>query len=151
MDHGNLLPRLVMITSQQVETRSLAETLEFGGRLARELQPGDVIALSGELGAGKTALVKGIARGLGITVEVTSPTFTLIHEYGGGRLPLFHVDLYRLDSVPQALAVGIEDYLNGRGVTVIEWAERIAPLLPPHTTRIRIESTGEDTRRIEIA
>jgi tRNA threonylcarbamoyladenosine biosynthesis protein TsaE len=140
-----------MITSQQVETRSVTETLEFGGRLARELQQGDIIALSGELGAGKTALVKGIARGLGITVEVTSPTFTLIHEYSGGRLPLFHVDLYRLDNISQALAVGIEDYLNGPGVTVIEWAERIAPLLPPHTIRIRMESVDETTRRIEVA
>jgi tRNA threonylcarbamoyladenosine biosynthesis protein TsaE len=124
--------------------------LEFGGRLARELRRGDVIALSGELGAGKTALVKGVARGLGIAVEVTSPTFTLIHEYGGGRLALYHIDLYRIDSVPQALAIGIEDYLNGTGVTVIEWAERIASLLPPHTTRIRIESLGENTRRIEV-
>jgi len=140
-----------MITSQQVETRSVTETLEFGGRLARELQRGDVIALSGELGAGKTALVKGIARGLGITVDVTSPTFTLIHEYAGGRLALYHIDLYRIDSVPQALAIGIEDYLNGPGVTVIEWAERIEPLLPPHTTRIRMESLGENTRRIEVA
>ena len=139
-----------MITSQQIETRSLLETLEFGGRLARELRRGDVIALSGELGAGKTALVKGVARGLGIAVEVTSPTFTLIHEYGGGRLALYHIDLYRIDSVPQALAIGIEDYLNGTGVTVIEWAERIASLLPPHTTRIRIESLGENTRRIEV-
>lgn len=124
--------------------------MEFGGRLARELRRGDVIALSGELGAGKTALVKGVARGLGIAVEVTSPTFTLIHEYGGGRLALYHIDLYRIDSVPQALAIGIEDYLNGTGVTVIEWAERIASLLPPHTTRIRIESLGENTRRIEV-
>lgn len=124
--------------------------MEFGGRLARELRRGDVIALSGELGAGKTALVKGIARGLGIAVEVTSPTFTLIHEYSGGRLALYHIDLYRIDSVPQALAIGIEDYLNGTGVTVIEWAERIASLLPPHTTRIRIESLGENTRRIEV-
>jgi tRNA threonylcarbamoyladenosine biosynthesis protein TsaE len=151
MDRGNFWQRLVMITSQQVETHSPDETLEFGGRLARELQRGDVIALSGELGAGKTALVKGIARGLGITADVTSPTFTLIHEYGGGRLVLFHIDLYRLDSVPQALAIGIEDYLNGPGVTVIEWAERIAPLLPPHTIRIRMESLGETRRRIEIA
>jgi len=150
MDLGRIWRRLVMITSQQVETHSVGETLEFGGRLARELQPGDVIALSGELGAGKTALVKGIAHGLGITADVTSPTFTLIHEYGGGRLPLFHVDLYRLDSTPQALAIGIEDYLNGPGVTVIEWAERIPSLLPPHTTRIRIESLGENTRRIEV-
>ncbi len=151
MDRGNFWQRPVMITSQRVETHSLDETLEFGGRLARELQRGDVIALSGELGAGKTALVKGIARGLGITVDVTSPTFTLIHEYSGGRLPLFHIDLYRLDGIPQALAVGIEDYLNGPGVTVIEWAERIASLLPPQTTQIRIESLGESMRRIEIA
>src|SRR5271170_5998905 len=150
MENGSPSRRRVMITSQQVETHSLGETLEFGGRLARELQQGDVIALSGELGAGKTALVKGIAQGLGITVDVTSPTFTLIHEYSGGRLPLYHIDLYRLDSVPQALAIGIEDYLNGPGVTVIEWAERIASLLPPHTTRIRMESLGENTRRIEI-
>ena len=150
MDLGNPLPRLVMITSQQIETRSLEETLEFGGRFARELQRGDVIALSGELGAGKTALVKGLARGLGIASDVTSPTFTLIHEYDGGRLPLYHIDLYRLEGVPQALAIGIEDYLNGAGVTVIEWAERIAPLLPPRTTRIRIESLAENTRRIEV-
>jgi tRNA threonylcarbamoyladenosine biosynthesis protein TsaE len=139
-----------MITSQQVETHSITETLEFGARLTRELRRGDVVALSGELGAGKTALVKGIARGLGITVDVTSPTFTLIHEYNDGQLPLYHIDLYRLDSVPQALAIGIEDYLNSQGVTVIEWAERIASLLPPHTTRIRIESLGENTRRIEV-
>jgi tRNA threonylcarbamoyladenosine biosynthesis protein TsaE len=140
-----------MITSQHVETRSIAETLEFGGRLAQELQPGDVIALSGELGAGKTALVKGIAHGLGISMEVTSPTFTLIHEYSGGRLALYHVDLYRLDSAAQALAIGIEDYLDGAGVTVIEWAERIASLLPPRTIRIRLESKSENTRRIEVA
>lgn len=139
-----------MITSQQVETHSITETLEFGARLARELRRGDVVALSGELGAGKTALVKGIARGLGITADVTSPTFTLIHEYNGGQMPLYHVDLYRLEGVPQALAIGIEDYLNGQGVTVIEWAERIAPLLPPHTIRIRIESLSENTRRIEV-
>ena len=151
MVNENLLLRLVMITSQQVETHNLTETLEFGGRLARELQRGDVIALSGELGAGKTALVKGLARGLGIALDVTSPTFTLIHEYDGGRLPLYHIDLYRLDGVPQALAIGIEDYLSGAGVTVIEWAERIAPLLPPRTTRIRIESLAENTRRIEVA
>ncbi len=152
MVNENLLLRPVMITSQQVETRSLEETLEFGGRLARELQPGDVIALSGELGAGKTALVKGLARGLGIALDVTSPTFTLIHEYDGGRLPsLSHRSQYRLEGVPQALAIGIEDYLSGAGVTVIEWAERIAPLLPPRTTRIRIESLAENTRRIEVA
>jgi tRNA threonylcarbamoyladenosine biosynthesis protein TsaE len=140
-----------MITSQNVETRGVEETIAFGRRLAADLQRGDVLALSGELGAGKTALVKGIARGLGMTQEVTSPTFTLIHEYGGGRLSLFHVDLYRLESVAQVLAIGIEDYLNGSGVTVIEWAEKIESLLPERARRIRIESLGENVRRIEVA
>ena len=116
-----------------------------------------MLALSGELGSGKTALVKGIAHGLGITQDVTSPTFTLIHEYGGGRLPLVHIDLYRLDSIGQALAIGIEDYLHvvpdprGRGVTVIEWAEKIEPVLPERARRIRLELLGENTRRIEVA
>jgi tRNA threonylcarbamoyladenosine biosynthesis protein TsaE len=139
-----------MITSQNIETRGVEETVAFGERLAAELQRGDVLALSGELGAGKTALVKGIARGLDIAQEVTSPTFTLIHEYSGGRLPLFHVDLYRLESAGQALAIGIEDYLNGSGVTVIEWAEKIESLLPERTRRIRIQSLGENVRRIEV-
>ena len=140
-----------MITSQQIEARGVEETVEFGERLAHQLRPGDVIALSGDLGAGKTALVKGIARGLGIAQDVTSPTFTLVHEYAGGRLPLFHVDLYRLDNVDQALAIGIEDYLGGPGVTAIEWAEKIESLLPSHSTRIRINTLNENARRIEVA
>jgi tRNA threonylcarbamoyladenosine biosynthesis protein TsaE len=139
-----------MIISQHVDAQSLEETLNFGERLACEVQRGDVIALFGDLGAGKTALVKGLARGLGVTQAVTSPTFTLVHEYPGGRLPLFHIDLYRLDTVEQALAIGIEDYLNGMGVTAIEWAEKIEPLLPPHTTRVRITWLGETARRIEV-
>src|SRR5580704_11711709 len=116
---GNLSSRLVMITSQRVETKNLEETLEFGEQLARELQRGDVIALSGELGAGKTALVKGLARGLGIALDVTSPTFTLIHEYKGGRLPLYHIDLYRIRGEKEAIALGLDEYLPGDGVTVI--------------------------------
>lgn len=139
-----------MITSQQIETHSAAETVAFGKRFAIELRAGNVIALSGELGAGKTCLVKGIALGLGIQQDVTSPTFTLIHEYSGGRLPLFHADLYRLDSAPQAQAIGIEDYLNGSGVTVIEWAEKIATLLPAGTIRVHIEIISESIRRIQI-
>ena len=125
--------------------------MKFGEQLAGALHRGDVLALSGDLGTGKTALVKGIARGLGITRDVTSPTFTLVHEYAGGQLPLFHIDLYRLDNVEQALAIGIEDYLNGTGVTAIEWAEKIESLLPARTTRIRMKSVGENTRRIEVA
>ena len=140
-----------MITSQHIEAHGVEETVGFGERLADQLRPGDVIALSGDLGAGKTALVKGIARGLGIAQDVTSPTFTLVHEYAGGRLPLFHVDLYRLDNVEQALAIGIEDYLGGPGVTAIEWAEKIESLLPAHSTRIRIITLNENARRIEVA
>lgn len=125
--------------------------MRFGERLGRDLQRGDVVALCGALGAGKTALVKGIAHGLGITQEVTSPTFTLVHEYPGGRLPLFHIDLYRLDSPEQALAVGLEDYLSGPGVTAIEWSEKVDSLLPATATRIRITVADNNVRRIEVA
>jgi tRNA threonylcarbamoyladenosine biosynthesis protein TsaE len=140
-----------MITSQTIDAQSIEDTLRFGERLSAELCPGNVLALSGDLGAGKTALVKGIARGLGITQDVTSPTFTLVHEYVGGRLPLFHIDLYRLETINQALAIGIEDYLGGSGITAIEWAEKIELLLPENTTRIRITTLSETARRIEVA
>ncbi|HUI07632.1 MAG TPA: tRNA (adenosine(37)-N6)-threonylcarbamoyltransferase complex ATPase subunit type 1 TsaE [Verrucomicrobiae bacterium] len=140
-----------MITSQSIETHCVEETIGFGERLATGLERGDVLALSGELGSGKTALIKGVARSLGISQEVTSPTFALIHEYVGGRLPLFHLDLYRLDSIRQALAIGVEEYLNGDGVTVIEWAEKIEPLLPERARRVRIGLLGENARRIEVA
>jgi len=131
-----------------VETHSLAETLALGERLASDLPAGTVLALAGELGAGKTALVKGIARGLGIAQEVTSPTFTLIHEYRGGRLPLYHIDLYRLASPQQAEAIGIEDYLAPAGIAVIEWPDRIAALLPPATRRIELAVVNDTTRRL---
>ena len=124
--------------------------MAFGRQLATTLQPGDVLALSGDLGAGKTCLVKGIAAGLGIPHEVTSPTFTLIHEYGGGRYPLAHIDLYRLETPRAAVAIGIEDYLGGSGITVIEWAERIESLLPKQTKRIHLTAIDELTRQIEV-
>jgi len=130
-------------------SHSAAETFEFGRQLAEKLQAGDVLALTGELGSGKTCLVKGIAAGLGVTQEVTSPTFTIIHEYRGGRLPLVHVDLYRLDKLSEAVNIGIEDYLNGPGVTVIEWAERIESLLPANTPHVRLSIVDENTRNIE--
>ena len=139
-----------MITSQAVETNSVAETIAFGAQLASQLRAGDVLALSGELGAGKTVLIKGIAHGLGVEREVTSPTFTLIHEYDGGRLPLFHLDLYRLDKMEQALAIGIEEYLLPAGATIIEWAEKIGPLLPENSIRIHIEHISETRRRIRV-
>lgn len=134
-----------------ITSRSVDKTLAAGERLAAELGTGTVLALHGELGAGKTALVKGIARGLGVAQEVTSPTFTLVHEYRGGRVPLYHVDLYRLESVAQALAIGIEDYLAPDGVTVIEWAEKIAALLPSTTRHVHLEIVDDNTRRLRLS
>jgi len=107
------------ISHSPAETESLGETF---GRAARR---GFVFALSGELGAGKTQLVKGIARGLEITARVHSPTFTLVNEYGGGRLKLFHLDLYRLETREQIVAAGLEEFLEPDGVAVIEWAEKL--------------------------
>jgi tRNA threonylcarbamoyladenosine biosynthesis protein TsaE len=105
-------------------SHSPAETESLGERWGRAAQPGLVIGLSGDLGAGKTQLVKGLARGLGITARVHSPTFTLVNEYGGGRLRLFHLDLYRLETRGQMVSAGLEEFLQPDGVTVIEWAER---------------------------
>jgi tRNA threonylcarbamoyladenosine biosynthesis protein TsaE len=112
---------------------SVAVAQAFGERWAADLKGGEIFALTGVLGAGKTQLVKGLARGLGYRGEVTSPTFTLVNEYVGGRLPLIHIDLYRIDSEAEAVAFGIEEYLPSRGVTVVEWPEKIAGLLPPST------------------
>ncbi len=111
----------------------------FGESWAADLIGGEVFALSGVLGAGKTQLVKGLARGLGFSGQVTSPTFTLVNEYLGGRLPLYHIDLYRVESEAEAAAFGIEEYLPCAGVTVVEWPERIASLLPLQTRRWELE------------
>src|ERR1700733_1286228 len=106
-------------------SHSPAETESFGESFGRATRQGAVFALSGDLGAGKTQLVKGLARGLGIATRVHSPTFTLVNEYGGGRLKLFHLDLYRLETHAQILSAGIEEFLQPDGVAVIEWAERL--------------------------
>lgn len=121
-------------------SHSPAETETLGEQWGREAQPGLVIALSGDLGAGKTQLVKGLARGLGITARVHSPTFTLVNEYTGGRLRLFHLDLYRLETHEQILSAGLEEYWQPDGVAVIEWAERVKPELEM--------KQGESTRRV---
>jgi len=120
---------------------------ESWGRVARH---GLVIALSGELGAGKTQFVKGIARGLGIVARVHSPTFTLVNEYAGGRLRLFHLDLYRLESREQILSAGLEDFFQPDGVAVVEWAERIADcgLRIADLKKVGIEIVGETERKI---
>jgi tRNA threonylcarbamoyladenosine biosynthesis protein TsaE len=127
-------------------SHSPAETESLGERWGRAARRGLVIALSGELGAGKTQLVKGIAHGLGITARVHSPTFTLVNEYDGGRLRLFHLDLYRLESRKQIRAAGLEEFLQPDGVAVIEWGERLED--GNKFVRVKIEITGETERRI---
>ena len=133
-------------------------TADLGEQWGRTAFSGLVIGLTGDLGAGKTQLVKGLARGLGITNRVVSPTFALVNEYRGGRLPLFHLDLYRLESRAQISGAGLEEYLNPAGVTVVEWAERWfdpgpgtdggAVCLPRHYRRVHIVSDGETRRHI---
>lgn len=123
------------------------ETRNAGRRLAESLGPGEVLALCGDLGAGKTHFVKGLADGLGCASTVTSPTFTLLHEYPGGRLPLYHADLYRLQSEEEALSTGLEDYFAAGGVTVIEWADKFPHLLPATARWIRL-AIGENDRRL---
>ena len=127
-----------------------AETESLGESFGRAAKRGRVIALSGELGAGKTQLVKGLARGLGITARVHSPTFTLVNEYAGGRLRLFHLDLYRLESNAQILAAGLEEFLPPDGVAVVEWAERIYDLrlTIDDLRKVQIEIVGETERKI---
>jgi tRNA threonylcarbamoyladenosine biosynthesis protein TsaE len=131
------------------ESNSESETRTIGARLAAELQPGAVLLLSGDLGAGKTAFTKGLAEGLGIDpAEVTSPTFTLVHEYRQGRLPLVHVDLYRLEKVDLD-ELGMDADLANQGVLAIEWADRLVRL-PPHAVSVQIVATGEDSRTISV-
>ena len=131
-------------------SHSPAETQSLGERWGRAAQSGLVIGLSGELGAGKTQLVKGLARGLDIAACVHSPTFTLVNEYGGGRLRLFHLDLYRLETAGQIATAGLEEFLQPDGVTVIEWAERIYDLrfTVYGLKKVWIEIAGETQRKI---
>lgn len=133
-----------------VVSHSPEETRHTAAALAPALKPGSVLALHGDLGAGKTCFIQGLAQGLGVTATVNSPTFTIISEYQG-RLPLYHVDLYRLADGAEALRTGLEDYLYGDGVTAIEWAERAAPLLPGHTIHVFLKPGAQpDERSIEI-
>jgi tRNA threonylcarbamoyladenosine biosynthesis protein TsaE len=128
------------------------ETFEIGSALGRGLRPGALILLQGELGLGKTVLARGIAAGLGISPdEVSSPSFTLVHEYRGGRLPLFHIDLYRVERIEEELpALGIEDILSGGGVAVVEWGERLPPYLRRGAIVVRFVDLRDGCRRIEV-
>jgi tRNA threonylcarbamoyladenosine biosynthesis protein TsaE len=131
-------------------TASEAETVALGERLARELPPHGVVLLIGNLGAGKTTLAKGIVNGLGVAApdEVSSPTFTLIHEYGEGRV--YHVDLYRLDEPREVATLGLEEIFDRDALVLIEWGERFPRLLPANRTEIRIKWVGGDEREIEV-
>jgi tRNA threonylcarbamoyladenosine biosynthesis protein TsaE len=127
---------------------SLQETAAFASEWARQLCRNDVVALVGDLGAGKTHFVKGLLHGLGSRDEATSPTFTLVHEYAGGRLPVFHFDFYRLRSVREIDELGFDEYLKDAGVCVVEWADRFPQFLPDRTRWLRFEILDETHRLI---
>jgi len=125
------------------------ETAAAGAALGRTLGAGDVVALYGELGAGKTCFIQGLARGLDVAAHATSPTFVLVNEYRG-RLPVHHVDVYRTASLTELVDLGLLDLMGGDGVTLVEWADKAEPLLPARTVRVRIDGVGDEPRRITI-
>ena len=131
-------------------TNSAAETRALGEKLASRLKPGDVVVLEGELGAGKSELARGIAKGLGVTETVTSPSFTILNVYESGRYPLYHFDWYRLESEEELYELGMDEYLGGDGIAVVEWAERCPDAVPENVLRIRLEVTGGESRRITV-
>ncbi|MGM9521637.1 MAG: tRNA (adenosine(37)-N6)-threonylcarbamoyltransferase complex ATPase subunit type 1 TsaE [Oscillospiraceae bacterium] len=132
-----------------VNTENEAETSALGERLAQRLRPGDVIAMYGDLGAGKTAFIRGIARGLGLEARVSSPTFTIVNEYLG-PVPLFHFDMYRLSSSDELFEIGWEDYLSRGGVCAVEWSENVEDVFTSETIKVTIEKTGESGRKITL-
>ena len=135
-----------------IKTKSPAETMALGEQIGRAATPGLVLALTGDLGAGKTVLCKGIAAGLGVTETITSPTFTIRQSYEDGRLPFHHMDVYRIEDPDEMEEIGLFDCVDGEGVTVIEWAEMIRDLLPPETVCITLtyDKDAQDARMIEI-
>ena len=130
-------------------TNSAQETEQVGQALGTRLLPGTVLAYEGDLGAGKTAFTRGLARGLGATEQVTSPTYTIVNEYLSGRIPLFHFDMYRLASADDLWHIGWEDYLERGGVCAVEWSENVREAMEDAIT-VRIEKLGEESRKITI-
>lgn len=135
----------------KIISKTREETVRIGARLAKRLKAGDVVALVGELGSGKTVFTKGIAQGLGVRKAqyVNSPSFVIIKEYKG-HMPLYHFDLYRLDKPHSLDTINFDEYFYGDGVTVIEWADKIRGLLPPGYTEVRLSAAGGNKRKIEI-
>lgn len=131
-----------------LQTQNAQETIQFAKKLATKLKPGDLLLLEGDLGAGKTTFTKGIAEGLGITQLIKSPTYTIMREYQSGNLPLYHLDVYRLEETGSSDDLGIEEYIEGNGVAVVEWAQFIAAILPPNYLKITIKRVSDDVRDI---
>src|ERR1700759_2772041 len=134
---------MVSFTSNSVE-----ETIEFARQWSNSLVPNDVVALSGDLGAGKTHFVKGLLAGLGGREDVTSPTFTLIHEYRSGRLPVFHFDFYRINQLDEIREIGFDDYLEENGIAVVEWGDRFPQVFPTRTHWLRLAAPSPSKRII---
>jgi len=143
----------MQIENTVIETFSPEETLALGQKLGTEAKPGEVYTLVGDLGVGKTVLTQGIAQGLGIEEPISSPTFTIVQIYEEGRMPFYHFDVYRIGDIEEMEEIGYEDYFYGEGLTMIEWANLIEDILPPHRREITIEKDlekGFDYRRIII-
>ena len=138
-----------MRNTSHIVSLSAEETLRIGAELGERLLPGDALLLTGDLGAGKTTLTQGIAMGLGVVERPRSPTFVMATEYHG-RLPLYHLDLYRVDELAELGALGLDEYLNGDGVTVVEWADRAPHAFPPHGVWVELMATGEEARDITV-
>ena len=132
----------------EIITESQSETIEFAKKYGQSLKSGDVVLLNGEMGAGKTVFTKGIALALGITSEITSPTYAYLNDYDG---KLYHYDCYRLSSGEDAEALGLTDYFYGKGVCLIEWSQNIADVLPENCKRVKIEKIGDEQRRITFS
>jgi tRNA threonylcarbamoyladenosine biosynthesis protein TsaE len=131
------------------QTRSVEETRDLAAALASLVRPGDLLVLAGDLGAGKTALAQGLGRGLGVRERITSPTFTLVHVYDGGRLPMHHLDVYRLDQLSEATDLGLPEMLDDGGVVLIEWGDAITPVLPHDYLEVRLTfGAGDDDRQL---
>lgn len=137
-----------METKKTVQIKNESQTEEFGIRVAESLKAGDVLALIGDLGTGKTALTSYIAKGLGITRRVNSPTFTIVKEYTDGRLPMYHFDVYRVSDPEELFNIGIDEYFFGEGVCIIEWADLIEEILPENTKYIYLEYGRNEGERV---
>lgn len=135
-----------------VTTSSVDQTRDLGTAVSAMAGPGDVVVLAGDLGAGKTAFVQGFGRGLGVAERITSPTFTIVHVYEGGRLPIHHIDVYRLDQLSEVLDLGLAEMLDEGGVVLIEWGDAIAAILPNDYLEVRVTfGEGDDDRQLAVA